>query len=430
MMKRILFITLGHLSGGEFTIAFEFCRRLSADQYAVCFLTSKSGERYLEQNNIRHVTLTQTETSQISEDRTRNRTIATQLIEEFQPDYFVVSDVYTMWYSYTWSGVDFAFLKDYQIPICSFDSYEFGSTDYVQDYYGGYKASLPPFIDQCDYVIRYCPINKIATPTEKVKYTYLFSRMPHQTEEQRREIKQRYGISETDKIIFMTNSNWESLNVNRLPALSNLLMWLPALLMNYCYELEDLINENITIVHVGSNTCERKENDSRTITYKHFEFLKPDEFDQLLGASDLYITTNIISSTLVKAVYSSVPSVVLQNDKLINFEKMKNGLMKMPAWYQKMASEVKIAYPFRLFPFGWHKFLGTVLQDNEYVETFEQLNLFQRNKVLKVIAGYLTDKERVDELRRKQQDYVEKISVLPSSDEVMASMGKENEILE
>lgn len=424
-MIKILFITLGHLSGGEFTIAFEFSRRLSPEKYEVCFLTSQKGEQYLAQNDMRHITLKQMESALISEDKKRNKEIAGKAIEEFKPDYFIISDVYTMWYAYAWTGIDLEFLRNWGIPIGSIDSYEFGSTDYVQDYYGGYKATLSDFIDQCDFVIRYCPINKIGESTEKIKYTYLFDQVMELDDSMKKETKRKYGIRENDKVVFMTNSNWESLNVNRLPALSNLIMWIPNILMNYIYELEDATNETITIVHVGPTSWDLENSCSEKIQYKYFEFLPPNEFDQLLSASDLFLTTNIISSSLVKAVYASVPSVVLQNDKLINFEKMSNGLKKMPAWYQEMAQNVKIVFPFRLFPFGWHKFLSTVLQDNEYLETFEQVNLFQRNKVKKTLALYLNDPQIREELKSKQKAYIKKILDLPSSDNVMESLRKQ-----
>ena len=423
-MIKILFITLGHLSGGEFTIAFEFSRRLSPEKYEVCFLTSQKGEQYLVQNDMRYITLKQTESALISKDKKRNKEVAEAAIEEFKPDYFIISDVYTMWYAYTWAGIDLEFLRNFNIPIGSIDSYEFGSTDYVQDYYGGYKAKLPDFIDQCDFVVRYCPINKIGEPTDKIKYTYLFDEIRELDDIRKKEMKRKYGIRENDKVVFMTNSNWESLNVNRLPALSNLIMWIPNILMKYIYELEDVTNETITIVHVGPNRWDLENNCSEIIQYKYFEFLRPNEFDQLLSASDLFLTTNIISSSLIKAVYASIPSMVFQNDRLVNFENMSNGLRKMPEWYQNMAQNVKIAFPFRLFPFGWHKFLSTVLRDNEYLGTFEQVNLFQRNKVNKTLALYLNDQQLREKLKSKQKAYIKKILDLPSPDNVMESLRK------
>lgn len=417
-MIKILFITLGHLSGGEFTIAFEFSKRLSPKKYDVCFLTSKKGEKYLIENQIKHVTLEQLGVSSLGEDKVRNRAITEKLLQEFRPDYIIASDVYTLWYSYTWTGLNMEMFQDYGIPFGSFDSYEFGSTDYVQDYYGGYKAVLPKLIDQCDFVIRYCPINKLGNADQRIKYTYLYERASLPDQAKREEFHKKYRPNGNEKVIFMTNSDWESLNVNRLPALSNLLQWTPRIIMNYLADLD----EKITIIHIGPHSWELPQEVKSQIVYYHYPFLSPQEFDDLLSLSDLFITTNVISSTLAKAVYRFIPSIVLQNDKLIDFNRLSGSLSKMPPWYQKMAQEVKIVYPFRLFPFGWFHFLETVLSNNDYLDTFIQCNMFQLHKVRNLLHRYLFDTDAREDLIHRQEQYIERILQLPSSEEVIDAL--------
>ena len=416
-MIRILFITLGHLSGGEFTIATEFSKKLDKSLYDICFLTSLKGESYFKKNNIKYITLKQTSVELLTEDKIRNRKVTEELIEEYQPDYVIACDVYTMWYSFSWSGVDMELFEAKGIPFGSFDSYEFGNTNYLQDYYGGYVAELPPLIDKCDFVIRYCPINKYGQQTQKVKYTYLFDEPIKPKTDTISKFNECYRPKGKEKVIFLSNSDWESLNVNRLPALTNLIKWLPDIIYNYMREL----GEKITIIHVGATPFTINIKD-KNIEYHYFKFLDPVEYDNYLSQSDLFITTNIISSTLVKAVYANVPAIVLQNDKYIDFSLMPRALEQMPYWYRSMASEVKVAYPFRLFPFGWYEFLKVVLDNNEYCNTFIQANLFKKNQVLRLLYLYLYNEEAIDKLKEAQQCYIDKILQLNSPNDVIASL--------
>ncbi|AEY67253.1 DUF6365 family protein [Clostridium sp. BNL1100] len=417
-MKKILFVTLGHLSAGEFTIAFEFCKRLPPNKFEICFLTSAKGQNYLEQNRIKHVVLKQTGANSMSEDKLVNKAITDRLMSEFRPDYVIASDVYTLWYSSTWSGVSMETFREYGVPFGSFDSYEFDSTNYVQDYYGGYRATLPDYIRQCDFVIRYCPINKLQPADKKVKFTYFYDRPEGMTKPERIEFESAFRPSGQEKVIFMANSDWENLNVNRLPALSNLLCWCPKMIMHYLAELD----EKVTIIHVGPKSWEQESDNKKHIKYFHFNHINPQDFDKYLGASDLFLTTNIISSTLAKAVYASVPSIVLQNDKLVNFSRISEQLLKMPGWYQEMANDVKVAYPYRLFPFGWFNFLTSVLENNEYVDTFISTSIFQKGKTLNALRTYISDKDSRISLQHKQNMYINKILQLPSSADVIDSL--------
>lgn len=417
-MKRILFVTLGHLSAGEFTIAFEFAKGLPSNRYEVCFLTSERGQAYLEKNNIKHTVLKRSVPINPAEDKIRNKEIFDRLIREFRPDCIIASDIYTLWYSYHWSGLDYDILRENRIPLGSFDSYEFGSTDYVQDYYGGYKATLPNFMDRCDFVIRYCPLNKPVATAPRVKFTPLFTQVIDPSPEESAVFNKQFRPTGTEKVLFTLSSNWEELNVNRFPALANLLTWVPKMIMNYLSLLEGRIN----IIHIGPQSWEPEKIDRLGITYHHLSFLSPRQFDVYLSCSDVLLSTNLISTTVAKAVFAGVPPVVLQNDKLINFSQLAGQLEKMPLWYQDMANEVRIAFPFRLFPFGWYNFLKPLLTDNPYMDTVVRAPLFQKSKTIEVLQKYLADSTARLALQEIQRNYVREILKLPTPVEVIDSL--------
>ena len=94
-MKRILFITLGSLSSGEFTIANEFCKKLPEGEYSILFLTSTKGVSFLKQEHFNYILLKPSETESVVGTKQKNRQKTQEILDEFHPDYFIISDVYT-----------------------------------------------------------------------------------------------------------------------------------------------------------------------------------------------------------------------------------------------------------------------------------------------------------------------------------------------
>jgi hypothetical protein len=420
-VKKILIVTLGHLSAGEFTIAFEFSKGLPRDHFQVHFLTSERGQGYLKENSIDHTVLERSVPINLNEDKMRNKQICDRLIRDFRPDCIIASDIYTLWYSFHWSGLDYDALREYRILLGSFDSYEFGSTDYTQDYYGGYKAVLPDFIDRCDFIIRYCPLNKPGKSDQKVKYTPLFAKTIEPSIEEKSDFNNRFRPKGIEKVLFMVSSNWEELNINRFPALTNMSAWIPEIIMNYL----SLLDGRINIIHIGPQSWEIKAFDHSEINYYHINSLSPEQFDFYLSCSDILLSTNLISTTVIKAVFAGVPPLVFQNEKLINFAQLADKLEKMPSWYREMANSIKIAYPFRLFPFGWFSFLKPLISDNPYMQSIVPISLFQKGKTVETLQKYLYNDPARLALREIQKEYVRKILELPSPAEVIDSLDLE-----
>jgi hypothetical protein len=185
------------------------------------------------------------------------------------------------------------------------------------------------------------------------------------------------------------------------------------MLQNYLTAL----GKPVVVVHVGPNPWGPLP--EGLVRYHHFANLVPSEFDQYLLSADLFITLNVVSVTLSKAVYGGVPSLVLQNRKLIEFEGLSKQLRQMPEWYQAMASEVKVAHPFRAGTLGWYRFLETVLADNPYTGTYAEAQLFRYTDVITQLNQYLYDDAAIAALKARQADYVERVLSLPTPNQIM-----------
>ena len=107
--------------------------------------------------------------------------------------------------------------------------------------------------------------------------------------------------------------------------------------------------------------------------------------------------------------------MVFQNDKIIDFSKLKKKLLDMPQWYQEMAEDLKIAYPFKASVFGWNNFLKTALKENPYVDTFITSSLFKVSESLNNLKRLLNDNQSISELKKNQEKFIEIYKGVPSS---------------
>lgn len=87
----------------------------------------------------------------------------------------------------------------------------------------------------------------------------------------------------------------------------------------------------------------------------------------------------------------------------------------MPMWYQEMAEDLKIAYPFKASVFGWSNFLKTALKENPYVDTFVISSLFKLSESIDNLNRLLNDEKSIEELKNNQEKFIEIYNSVPSS---------------
>lgn len=407
-VAKILILVLSELSSGELTIGYEFASRLDRTKHDVKYIVNDKFSLYLESRGESFVSL------KIENGAKVNKQIVNNYLSEEKYDFILVSDVYTVEYSRLWSGVSLQMLKQYNIPILAVDEYEYLSTNCTPDYYGGNFEVLPHLFGECDYIIRNCPLNNQKYQSSKrVKYFSLYEKSQLVSEQEKSDMRLKLGIKPNEKVIFFASSSWENINFNKSPYLGKFIKYLPKIIQNYINDL----NRQLTVIHVGPGPWEISKDSN--INYINYTYCKPEDFDMYLFASDLFITTNVVSVTLSKAIMGNIPSIVLQNYKIINFDKLQDTLCKRPIWYQEIASEIGCVYPFRAGFFGWYHLLEKVLEDNDYTSTYEVAQLFNYKDVIDKLTSYLFDEKKISQLIEKQNRYVSKLTELKSPNAVM-----------
>ncbi|HEY8473285.1 MAG TPA: DUF6365 family protein [Natronosporangium sp.] len=397
-IRRLLFLTLGHLSNGDISIAADFAGQLDPARFRVGFVTTARAAPFVRARGL---------TAYPLRDGEPERNLATfdQLVREFRPDLFVAGDAFTLDYSTAWSGLSVSLLRRrYDIALASFDQYDYPAANYVVDFYAGHRTRFPRLLDECDLLIRNSPLNR-PVPGEPGT---IVARMVCGGSAPMPVRRQRSG----PPTVFLTNSRWEYLNVVQSPMLAQLIAAMPRILHSHLAALD----RPLRLVHVGPSRWEFPI--APQIDYQHVTGLPPAAFHEQLTGADLFLTTNAVSVTLTQAVLAGVPSLLLQNHQAIDLGRLARA-GSAPAWLAEAAPQLTMAFPFRVHPWGWYEFLGPALADNPYPDCFLAAGVFERQRVLAAMTSLLDDAGVRERLRERQRHLVDRLERLPPAGDAL-----------
>lgn len=397
-MRRLLFLGLGHLSNGDISIAADFARQLSPARFQVGFVTTAQAAPYVRGRGL---------TAYPLQDGEPERNLATfdQLVAEFRPDLFVAGDAYTLDYSTSWSGLSLSLLRRrYDAAVASFDQYDYPAANYVVDFYAGHRTRFPRLLDECDLLIRNSPLNRPVPGGPGV----IVARMRCGGSTPMPASRLRRG----PPTVFLTNSSWEYLNVVQSPMLAQLMRAMPRIIHSHLAAL----GRPLRVIHVGPARWEFRV--ASQIDYQHITRLAPPEFHAQLAGADLFLTANAVSVTLTQAVLAGVPSLLLQNHKILDVARLvRSG--SAPAWLTEAAPHLTTAFPFRVHPWGWYEFLAPTLADNPYVDCFQTECVFEQGRVLEAMTSLLDDAGARAHLRDRQAILLDRLDQLPSAGDAL-----------
>ncbi len=338
-------------------------------------------------------------------DRLANLLAFNNFIADIGPDLFVCADLSTMNYSANWSGIDIEKLKYYQVKIAGMDQYSCSDQVPIWDW----LDIQPSYVEKnnpanCDLLIRPVPLNQHQADFSNIVHCPLFPEM--------RESKLSDSCGEEDvrgpvKRIFIANSHWEynEYSPRLTQRVSALRKWMPELIYQYVVST----GLRIEVTHVGPHKWKRSEF-SQGVSYQHYTSLDSSTYQEILKNSDAMITTNVTSITMSSALRYGTPCILLCNPKPIDFKKLEAILPRLPNWYANMARDVESVGAFRMFPWGWNRFLKNVVEDNAYIDLIYQAPIFEPNKCAGVIRKVLTDVDMVRKFRERSATYFGEVS--------------------
>ncbi|WP_412538073.1 DUF6365 family protein [Longispora sp. K20-0274] len=394
---RMLFLAPSQMSKGDAAVAADLARQIPRKRLQVGFVAAAEAMPQLHDLGMPTLPLTGATPAE-------NQAILDRVVRGFRPDCLITADAFAVDRSSDWTGLTVDGLRErYDCPIGSIDRVGWQDTDYTADLYGGDSERLPRLLDSCDLLIRPCPPHApTGKPAGAGRPTVVHAGL------HRGGLKEG-GLrpvtiedapapeAESKPVIFIVNSDWEYRNPRGSQAVAELIEALPGVLHSHFAAL----GRPLRIVHVSPQAWQLPI--AEHIDYRHFTRLPYPMFHARLAAANLFVTTNVLSATLGRAVLAGVPALVLQNRSTVERE-------AAPAWLGAAAPGLRTAHPFRVAPLGWYDLLDPLLTASPYRDCFATAEIFDRESVLGRMSALLDGGVGASQ---GQADFHESLAALP-----------------
>ncbi len=364
---NIVFIVTSFWSFGELLIAMEFADELVKSGDEICFIAPPTHKNTILKKGYICISL-------VPKSRQLNRILFNEVKYSFKPDLVILSDFLNYNFADRHYGITKEDLNIFDTTVCTFDNFYWNYPRKCMDTYG-FKSDIPKKIVLEDYGARIVPcpiINSDSVEGENV-YTYsLISDFVDISNLEKRKNRIKYGFdNDEDKIILVSYAKWqnehiEDRGVSEFIKLSN----------SFFNKLIIKLAEEFHIICVGSK--EKIQGDN----IHYYSSVHTEIFDELVSISDIYISRNMTSTSMVRIALSGVRCV-----NIINSISDIRTIEKIVA---KDEFNVTIEpYRYLMFPVGWYSFLKPIFDDNPYAELIIQIEQFEIERGIETIKDVL-----------------------------------------
>lgn len=404
MTARILFVCLGSKAFGEAVMALDLARRLDGRRFRCAFLTSPNIAVLLGDHP-------ELQALELQDDaHAVNRLLVGGFVDGFEPSLVILCDFLTFAFSQSSFGLTLEDVRAWGAPVASLDCYEWESGDFVIDFLNGTTAAMPDTLVDMDGVLRPCPLNRPASIRGRtVCYSFLDAPSAEGSLPRREEARRRLGLDPEQPLFLTTEALWQrrrprSFEGPFLERVDGLLGWYLRRLGRPC-----------TWMRVGlvESPARRIEGG---VDERHLPSLPEGEFETLLAAADLFVSTNVAATSLGKCLRLGTPALLLYNSRAAAGEEALLG----QGVSARMRALLRGSYPLRpflMYPMGWFEFLGPVLTDNPFVDTIHRAEILDEEEVLGKLRaaadGVLAP------LEAERAAYLARLDELPSPDECL-----------
>lgn len=408
----ILFIVTSFWAYGEITIACEFALRVKNAGYKPYFLIPPSHDNIIKRYGFNYTTL-------IPRHGKINRILLADLEHRLNPQLIILADFLNYNFCERHYGLTPEDLSIFSGKLGTFDNFDWAITSNKMDTYG-FKAKKFGEIDIRRYGFSLCPC-PIVNPKNGIRentyhYSLTNNLLPYK-EDATDKWKQKLGLPTNKKLILFTHATWQE-SYKQYPDVD---AFVKASNKVFYYVMKQLAKDHTVLCIGAKGYFSQLEEDE--IMYK--EPLLPEIFDQHLLATDLFISRNIVSTSLARAVLSGIPSVNFENS--IYFSKKRPlSMEKIPfeltGYTKNIIGKLDRSYPYRMFPVGWYKFLSPVIKNNPYVNTFISIEQFDTITAVETINRLVENQSIRDSLKQKTLEYRDMISELPNVEKIIEDL--------
>ena len=129
----------------------------------------------------------------------------------------------------------------------------------------------------------------------------------------------------------------------------------------------------------------------------------------------MFLTANIIGTTLSSVLDVGIPTVVIKNSiRARTFDDAMSQLDAEPS--EELMRWLNLAmpiYPFQAWPLGYYNLISRLLINNPFCDTFLHVELLHEEEVIEACRKMLYDNEARHTILQTQRNYTEMVRSLP-----------------
>lgn len=329
----------------------------------------------------------------------------TKLVQSYDADSMILVDLLSnsLWLLYLNDGK--WFFEQNLVPVLALDIHDIAYQKLFADPFFDRKWDLSYLSSVPKGCILPVPL---ISPDRPHVYNSLPSPM-EVTEQQKKQIRNELGISEKEKFILMVSASWQSVfawgDVNGKKSA----IWLPNLITYYASK----VAPDVRVVHIGPQKFQLHKNlEGR---YIYLDQVDQQRFHAILSSADMFLTANVIGTTLSSVLNIGIPTVVIKNsvrgrlveDVLSQFDSKPSD--ELVRWLNVSMP----LYPFQAWPLGYYNLISRLLINNPFSETFLQVELLQEEAVIEACRKMIFDNEARQKILQTQKNYTQMVRTLP-----------------
>jgi Family of unknown function (DUF6365) len=386
------------------------------------------------------------QTFEMTNNRERNRVILLRMLKKIRPEILVFSEFYEIIRPRRRPDcplIDATLIEALDEVDCIFAFVDFiahapilreiGQCDACSDQFGG--PLLRRFLRRL-FVMVPCPLNDPGQAEEQQGIPYRSLELPRTIRRKARaELRSRFLGGESGYLVLRTGATWQSKLADKQGV--TLYRHLGALLGYYLSGLR----RPVTLVSVSSAHELGSPTGMAGFRICNVKNLPPDEFEQLILASDLVLTDNEIAYTLGTTI-GRVPGVILNNtyDGQFLLDTLEDGPVRsiVSAMEDEQPGSI---YPYQIFPIPADRSTFTTnrkdkdLASSKFIRLgrmqsspFSRAEIFGGEETRCLLRQILCDNRCRELLRKQDIDYICRLTNIQNGLMVLNNLMKQNTI--
>lgn len=403
---RLLFIITSFWAYGEFQIAVDFAMKVADLGHEVMFLIPKSHVDKMKGLNIKYRVL-------ILKGAAINRIILRDIEDTFKPSCVVLSDFLNYAFCEKHYGLTTDDLCVFSGLIGAFDLYNFTLAGKRIDTYGFRSKEISRLsVDGYDFLLQPSPVVQPTLSDKENHFRYrIFDGIATISLNDIKNAREKIGIDPSEKLIIMTGAVWQS-SFRPYDDVKSMV----ALVDDVIMRMVSRLPKNYTVFWVGARHSAFPEGLTKI---RHVDSMSTAEFDTMISCCDAFISTNHISTSMIRAALRGVPVVTLGNSYLKRqgkFRALTGGVEP------DILNNIDTIYPFRMFPVGWYFFLEPVVKANPFYDLVKYVEVFDIDMVLAAVEE--SANQSLDQRLAKLDNYKKECTKLLDIDSIMTAINK------